>query len=297
MQRIINWAVQRCLLVRHRWKRDNHVNNAMLNELVQWEPLETTIARQSLIWLGHVARMNIRRLPKQALFGFWQGHTARPNAPRGQAQWLRYLLAQIQQSELDWYRVAQNRDEWRQAILTEFPLPKIDHRQEILLNRWSPSTNQFPDYAGRFARQKRHRSRHLEKRADTGQFHCPVCGQPFPKANTLVAHYAAQHAVSNPEVITVATYTCSECNQVWRREIDRRQHICPVRPRPKRAPKAQPARPCRLCHAPICAANLERHEAGCRGPGAANRTCANPRCNAILGSVQARKNHEARCQL
>ncbi|CAJ1439366.1 unnamed protein product [Effrenium voratum] len=165
MQRIINWAVQRCLLVRHRWKRDNHVNNAMLNELVQWEPFETTIARQSLIWLGHVARMNIRRLPKQALFGFWQGHTARPNAPRGQAQWLRYLLAQIQQSELDWYRVAQNRDEWRQAILTEFPLPKIDHRQEILLNRWSPSTNQFPDYAGRFARQKRHRQSGLRKRS------------------------------------------------------------------------------------------------------------------------------------
>ena len=82
LQMVVNWAVQRCLLIARRWKPDNHVNiySQLLNELAQWEPFETTIARQSLLWLGHVARMDKSRLPKQALFGFWQNHTVKPHA-------------------------------------------------------------------------------------------------------------------------------------------------------------------------------------------------------------------------
>ena len=67
--------------------------------IVQWEPFETTITRQSLLWLGHLARMKKTRLPKQAFFGFWAGHKTR-----------------------QWYQLAQNRDAWKAAVLNQFPL-------------------------------------------------------------------------------------------------------------------------------------------------------------------------------
>ena len=81
MERVINWAAQRCLLIRHSWKRQHHVNSDMIRELVQWEPFATTMARQCLFWLGHVAQMHKSRLPKQALFGFWRDHGIRPSSP------------------------------------------------------------------------------------------------------------------------------------------------------------------------------------------------------------------------
>lgn len=99
MQQVINWAVMRCLLIRKQWMHTNHVKATQLNELVQWEPFETTITRQSLLWLGHLARMKKIRLPKQAFFGFWAGHKTRTRPPFRQGQWIKTALAQIQVSE------------------------------------------------------------------------------------------------------------------------------------------------------------------------------------------------------
>ena len=69
LQRVVNHAVRRCLGTRKLWMHNNHVNGAMLCEFAQWELFECTVARQSLFWLGHVARMGCERSPKQALFG------------------------------------------------------------------------------------------------------------------------------------------------------------------------------------------------------------------------------------
>ena len=59
LQRVVNHAVRRCLGTRKLWMHNNHVNGAMLCEFAQWEPFEFTMARQSLFWLGHVARMGV----------------------------------------------------------------------------------------------------------------------------------------------------------------------------------------------------------------------------------------------
>ena len=63
------------------------------------------------------------RLPKQALFVFWQDHGIRPSSPFKQGTWLKQLLAQIQQSEMDWFRVAQDRQAWHNAVLVAFQSP------------------------------------------------------------------------------------------------------------------------------------------------------------------------------
>ena len=73
------------------------------------------LARQSLFWLGHLARMDARRLPKQAAFGFWKGHMIRERPILRQGQWFKHLLAQIQVSQLDWFRVAQGRVAWEKG--------------------------------------------------------------------------------------------------------------------------------------------------------------------------------------
>ena len=199
MERVINWAAQRCLLIRHSWKRQHHVNSEMIRELVQWEPFATTMARQCLFWLGHVARMHKSRLPKQALFGFWRDHGIRPSSPFKQGTWLKQLLAQIQQSEMDWFRVAQDRQAWQTAVLATFPITAPDSHRTVILNRWTLASGrpQLPPPQFQHTRQQRHR--YNERNATTGQYHCAVCDQQFAKVPALRAHYDAEHSVADPD--------------------------------------------------------------------------------------------------
>ncbi len=85
----------------------------------------------------------------------------------------------------------------------------------------------------------------------------------------------------------VDTYSCPDCDQTWRTSYQRKQHICPVRPRPKQGPKVHPQVACQYCSLLISAPNVARHEAGCRGNEVANRTC--DKCQKVLGSVMAEK--------
>ena len=146
----------------------------------------------------------------------------------------------------------------------------------------------------RFDRVKRKRERYLKRDPLTGQFHCPVCAQGFDASNTVTFHYIDQHALADPAKMTVETYGCEACGEHWRVEKRRRLHVCPVQPRAKGTPRPNVLAHCSQCGAAMTVQNLPRHEATCRGAGDANRKCN--RCGKILGSVQARKNHEARCQ-
>ena len=288
LQRVVNHAVRRCLGTRKLWMHSNHVNGDMLCEFAQWEPFEFTIARQSLFWLGHVARMGCERLPKQALFGWWKGHNIKQHPHMRQQQWFQYLLAQIQVTELDWFRIAMDREEWKKVVLTAFPVTKSDRQHEVRLNAWEPGLGPPPGCVGRFQREKRKRARVMVKNAQTNQFDCPLCGQGFAKSNSLVAHYVEHHAVADPDRMTVDVYGCEACGQYWRNEKRRRTHVCPANPVAPRPPRRFRQGMCSLCGESMSLSNLPRHEAQ-----PANRTCE--RCGSVLGSIQARKNHEARC--
>lgn len=94
------------------WLHQHQVKSMQLCTLAQWEPIEFTLARQSLFWLGHVARMGCHRLPQKVLFGWWTSHMTQPRPRYRKQQSIQYL---IQVTELDWFRLAQDRDGWRQC--------------------------------------------------------------------------------------------------------------------------------------------------------------------------------------
>ena len=59
LQSIINLAVRRAFNVRTSALRRCGLSNAILCRMVQWEPFLISARRASLLWLGHVARMDI----------------------------------------------------------------------------------------------------------------------------------------------------------------------------------------------------------------------------------------------
>eukprot|EP00974_Lingulodinium_polyedra_P117268 11162590-Lingulodinium_polyedra.AAC.1 len=54
--------------------QEHHIADAEVFAAIGWEDVVDLIRRQSLVWVGHVARMPVWRMPKQTLFG-WIGGT------------------------------------------------------------------------------------------------------------------------------------------------------------------------------------------------------------------------------
>ena len=116
------------------------VNHATLCKMAQWEPFYHTIGRQSLLWLGHVARMRKDRKPKQALFGWWAERHCMAHAPLQQGHWLDLLLREADINRMDWFRLAQDRKYWRYLVNEAFPQEKYDKELSTSMARWVPGT-------------------------------------------------------------------------------------------------------------------------------------------------------------
>ena len=82
-------------------------------------------------------------------------------------QW--FVSVQIQVTELDWFRIALDREEWKKVVLTAFPVTKSDRQHEVRLNAWEPGLGPPPGCVGRFQREKRKRARVMVKNAQTNQ--------------------------------------------------------------------------------------------------------------------------------
>ena len=105
--------------------RRNGISNSVLRCLAQWEPFETAVRRASLLWLGHVARMSVDKPQKQTFFGWIADAKGKERCPFKQAQWINSCLRQAGIPELEWFRLAQDRELWRKTVLTAFPLSQL----------------------------------------------------------------------------------------------------------------------------------------------------------------------------
>ena len=223
MDQVIKACLRRCWGVKYRTLVEHHISNEMLRRAAGWPTTQHMVMKASLIWLGHVARMSVNRRPKQMLFGWWKGRQMRVNTWSGQARWLERCLAYARIPSGDWFRLAQNRAEWRKRINSVFPDKQLTVPDKRRLDAWRPGLP-LPDNSPAIG----DRSPGVPDRV-AGRFRCCVCGLTFEHGNTRQAHYDQEHAVCNPELVTTHAFQCTHCLEWFPKLEARRSHICPAR--------------------------------------------------------------------
>ena len=118
--------------------REHHVSDDMMYKAAGWERVEQLVQKASATWLGHVARMNIDRRPKQALFGWWGGRTGKGTSVVTHPRFLAKAIDDGGIPAIDWFRMAQKRGTWRSLVQKGWPTQKRDKEMEAAINAWRP---------------------------------------------------------------------------------------------------------------------------------------------------------------
>ena len=94
------------------------VRNDAILDMCKMETVHNLVSYRRLRWLGHLARMEDTRLPKQLLFH--QMKASKQNVGRPIKSWLDYVREDLMKVKLaySWYKEAQKRDTWREQIQT-----------------------------------------------------------------------------------------------------------------------------------------------------------------------------------
>ena len=117
MQRVANQAVRKAMGMDCYRMAETGLTDEDLYRAAGWEAMQDVIHRQTLVWLGHVARMPISRLPKQVLVG-WVGGQLGRQAGAGilHPRFAQDVVEGAGFSLMDWFRRAQDRKGWRRAV-------------------------------------------------------------------------------------------------------------------------------------------------------------------------------------
>ena len=109
--------------------REHHVSTKELLERLRIESIDTYIARRQLRWAGHVARMDMARLPRKMLSS-WVRHPRPTGAPQFTcARGLHKALGRLGIDRASWHESAQDREQWRATINPQRTTPPAPHAQ------------------------------------------------------------------------------------------------------------------------------------------------------------------------
>ena len=81
------------------------------------QSMENILRERRLRWLGHVLRMDHRRIPQQALYWEVPGFKSGPGRPR--ANWIGTVKKDLRKMTLTWEEAevaALDRQEWRRSV-------------------------------------------------------------------------------------------------------------------------------------------------------------------------------------
>ena len=165
--------------------------------------------------------MPVHRLPKIALFGWIRRHSKARRGGPTQLSWIAGLLKEAKIPDLDWFRLAQNRDStgWLDLINRAYPTPpKMTKEYAKELNDWRPGLP-LPEP------KRRRVSRQVWLRP-VGPNGCPICGEQFEKGNQLKFHYYSTHAVVDPTVTTYSGVKCPACKNWYTNLWALGKHVC-----------------------------------------------------------------------
>ena len=240
LQRVANYAVRRAFGMDVLIMYDYRVSDAKMYAAAGWEQVGDNIRRATLQWIGHVACMPTYRRPKQALFGWWADKMPKASsAIKLQSTWNMQVLRDAGIHRLDWFRQAQNRRDWRKTVWKAFPSGGIDKAHEKLIDAWYPGKrlpgeeeeeDEERDGGTVADNAETVQTVNVEEEAQSGEDGaekvCPVCGHRSTKGNQRSYHYAEEHSIRDPALVTCITHKCADCKRHLARHIQLRTHKC-----------------------------------------------------------------------
>ena len=103
--------------------RKHRISTLELLGRLRIETIDTYIARRQLRWAGHVARMDMGRLPRKMLSS-WVRSPRPIGAPQfTYARGLHKALDRLGIDRLSWHESAQDRGQWRTMINPQLTTP------------------------------------------------------------------------------------------------------------------------------------------------------------------------------
>ena len=154
------------------------------------ENMTEILRRHRLRWVGHMARMDDSRMPKQLLYG----ELVKPRPRHGtKRRWRDLAVADIQTIGVarTWYEVAQNRKEWAEICKRCYAADS-----ESCTANSSNSDGSYLCSCGRSFRRQGDLKRHsrfcdgayqLSRRQTSSSFEC-LCGRTFRRQGDLTRH-------------------------------------------------------------------------------------------------------------
>eukprot|EP00959_Pyramimonas_sp_CCMP1952_P014292 302643-Pyramimonas_sp.AAC.1 len=213
-----NYAARKALGMDIYALQEHHITDEALRKAAGWEEVVDVVSRQSLAWLGHVARMPIERRPKQALFG-WTGPSKQYGAGILQTCWLERVLKRERVPLIDWFRLAQDRKPWKKRCSRK--VPALTSEQAAALDAWAPGA------ALPVGPDRRGPEGQVEGTGHPG--FCIVCNKAIPHANMLPIHYATEHGVADPDIVTKEfPHQCRHCFLFVSSREKLHDHDCPA---------------------------------------------------------------------
>jgi len=234
IERVARYAVRRAMGMDIYAMREHHVSDEALYKAAGWNTMADTLRRLTLEWVGHIARMPTSRRPKQMLFGWWAGHASKKRfGVILQPIWLRRVVREAGVPLIDWFRVAQDRKEWRKIVDRACPRAGLTEEQRVELERWRPGLP-LPGATQEVMAAERARGESegegseeegtAMQRGREGQYVCPACKTEFGAGNQLQFHYDAEHAVRDPDLVTMLSRQCELCRMVFARQHQLYKH-------------------------------------------------------------------------
>ena len=242
LERFLHGCVRSVAGIPWQRRRAEGITIKMLLEMLGLPSAMTLVFRAQTRWLGHVARMPLERLPRQALFGLVQERVGIKVRAKGTS--FRMLTAQSRQlvrslpgvDELYWARKAQDRQGWRDLVkgLTEEAV--LEARAETWGVRPAAATTRNQSLqcsiCGFQAVSEGGLAAHvtLSHPVSAQVFRCAECGKECQTKQALGRHRAKEHSTGAPRPRPHACRYCPKTYLTLSAKNDHERRLCPRRP-------------------------------------------------------------------
>ena len=215
-----------CVSRRKQW--DEHLSNYQLR--TQWGDaalVSDRIRKRRMEWLGHMARLDDGRVPKQLLFGCLPA-TRPACGPR--RRWRDVVASDLDRlgiSTAEWYGLARNRQGWRSDVLdASLDPPDLPQDSRVQCVTCSRSLRRAGDRAQHKCVAERRLPTHLQR----GAVQCLMCSRWFASSGGMAVHRCEppdqQPVVDPPSHRPPEDLECAVCARKFKSQTSSARHHC-----------------------------------------------------------------------